>query len=245
MFETPLFTQSKQKGSSPLIIFVDGGIKLKERFYQKMEEKGLPAPPGLGVGDADSAGEEWQKAFDYIFPSDKSVSDVALALKFVPPKTENLELWGFIGGRLDHQMIVLGELSSWLVDISEHQNKQVQGKIKDLHTEPALNEIDFLSSGKMSFEHQGTFSLLSLTPNEVQLQGRCRWPLKNSQILGSLSSLGLSNQANGKVTLSTSAPAFVYFVNDGKTTGVPLDDGPKKGKSNSPKRKNRGPRGNK
>ena len=174
------------------IMAVDGGA----HFTQQ----GL-----VWVGDGDSFRNEEIKA-EHIFnyPPEKSMSDLALALGlFRGHLPYKLHLWGFLGGRRDHELFNLGEASLFL---ENHPECQIifynsEGKIA----------FHFLGEGHWRFQHYGIFSVGTLKNTKVRITGDCVYPLKEETQISSLSSLGLSNEARGEVTLQSWGPVFVFY----------------------------------
>jgi thiamine pyrophosphokinase len=158
----------------------------------------------LWVGDADSFTSKVSAKHCFQYPKEKSSSDLALAFKlFSSTLPYRLHLWGFLGGREDHQLFNLGEAFTFL---QGHPGAEIL-----LYGPNAEITFHILSQGSWSFDHQGTFSLGALKEVEVGLSGECKYPINFPSMLPPLSSLGLSNEASGTVKLETSGPVFIYF----------------------------------
>lgn len=173
------------------LIAVDGGAYHSPRL-------------DIWVGDADSYKEIVNCPHQFKHPTDKSQSDLALALAFFG---ENLlykfHFWGFLGGRRDHELFNLGEALSYL---DHHPESQIlfygaDGKIS----------FHLLGAGDWKFNHQGLFSLGTLKKVSVKLKGECRYPIPKSLYISPMSSLGLSNEGLGNITLSCDGPVFIYY----------------------------------
>ncbi|MFI5391452.1 MAG: hypothetical protein ACHQYQ_08830, partial [Bacteriovoracales bacterium] len=65
----------------------------------------------ISVGDGDSS----NFPMDFNLPEEKDYSDLKFALDLIPPNVEKINLWGFLGGRRDHEIINFGEVNNWLL----------------------------------------------------------------------------------------------------------------------------------
>ena len=84
------------------LLCVDGGA----HFCSKMD---------IWVGDGDSYKDSVKCDNIFQFPSQKSVSDFALALTlFETSGPIILHCWGFLGGRMDHELLNLGAILNFL-----------------------------------------------------------------------------------------------------------------------------------
>jgi thiamine pyrophosphokinase len=174
----------------PLLV-VDGGAGHTERM-------------DIWIGDGDSYTDKINCEHIFSYPPEKSQSDLALALSALNSQHQyKLHLWGFLGGRKDHELFNLGECLSFLADHPESQ----------ILLYNAESEVSFhlLGEGEWSFEHHGPFSLGSIKNLEVQMTGDCLYPLRGPHLLTPLSSLGLSNEGSGRIFLQINGPLFVYF----------------------------------
>lgn len=173
------------------LMAVDGGAN----FASSMD---------IWVGDADSYSEEIKSGHVIRHPTEKDQSDLALALDlFIDPRHYKLHLWGFMGGRRDHELFNLGEALNFL---EKHDESQIlfyedKGKIA----------YQVVGAGHWKFSHEGIFSLGALKRTEVTLRGDCHYPIKSGQTLSPLSSFGLSNVGHGEMNLTTDGPLFLYF----------------------------------
>jgi thiamine pyrophosphokinase len=176
------------------LIGVDGGAQ----FAKKLN---------IWVGDADSFTKKVEADHFFKFSTQKGLSDLALALdllKMASPKI--LHLWGFLGGRKDHELFNLGEGLHFL------ENKQ-NTKINFYNSNGELTYL-LLSTGLWKFKHSGLFSLGTLKKTKVKLTGQCLYQLPNPHSIEALSSLGLSNESQGEVELETEGPIFIYFESE-------------------------------
>jgi thiamine pyrophosphokinase len=175
------------------IMAVDGG----SRFTATMDvwigdgDSGVPKPVGPDV-------------IKFNYPSEKDTSDLALALAlFENENPYQLHLWGFIGGRQDHQLFNLGEALSFLRSKKHTCIYFYHGQTTPLFV--------LYSPGQWSIEHQGLFSLGSLETGDLELRGDCRYPIPGKQRLSPLSSRGLSNFASGTISFTNAMPIFIYY----------------------------------
>lgn len=177
--------KSLPKALSSPTLFVDGAIKLRPK---------KPDMPCFAVGDGDSSNPD---LMDKLLPPKKDVSDLGYLLQTLPP-IPHVELWGFVGGRIDHQIAVWGEAHQYL-----------------LHS---LGYISFDSgrsgyffSGKKSHkvQVQEGFSLFSIEPNEFKIHGEVEYSVNQFMRINPLSSLGLSNTGFGSVELEARRPLLL------------------------------------
>lgn len=151
------------------------------------------------IGDNDSYLEKIDCENAFLFSSDKDLSDLALALKlFQNPNAYTLHLYGFLGGRKDHELFNLGEISSHL--LTKYDNKIIIYEGKSPF-------FIFFGAGVHEFEHHGLISLGTLYPQEMTLSGQLSYTGEFS--FTALSSRGLSNKANGKLQIKATAPFFI------------------------------------
>lgn len=171
-----------QAHPSTPVIFVDAGA----HWRQGVE--------GISVGDGDS----FKGPMDVSLPEKKDESDLAFALRHLPVSITSVVLHGFLGGRRDHELFNLGEVHRFL------QNRTAQVTFD--------NSLIAASSGLWPFEFMGLFSLFTLsTETIVTMQGKCRYSLQQTP-LPPLSSMGLSNVADGAFSIESNRPFFVSTV---------------------------------
>lgn len=173
------------------ILCVDGGAD----FTKRMD---------IWVGDGDSTKSSIDSPTIFKFSPHKSESDLALALSLLSksaPRT--LHLWGFIGGRKDHELLNLGEVMHYL-------DLKVQSEVifYDDQKRPVYRA---LASGDWVFPHQGIFSVASLKQVKLKILGDVAYPLNDFTELAPLSSLGLSNSGSGEVQIINQGPVMVIL----------------------------------
>ncbi len=189
----PLFSQEHLTLSTP-IIFIDGGLHFRKKIDQNENFY------NISIGDGDSL-EEFQEAkdqIDLIYGKDKNETDFKLALSLIPEHINKIFFYGLTGGRLDHQLAILGELHHFL-------------KGRGTITECYLDNHVLASNKEITFEKYGTFSVMSLEENVIQLTGECLYKMEKEEKLRPFSGRGISNQANGQVTIKGNLPFFIIF----------------------------------
>ena len=168
-------------------VAVDGGAHY---FHQRN------SAPDYAVGDFDSidaATLDWlcdlqSRGVTCLqqVPADKDYSDLELALNACENLgVESAHILGAVGGRLDHQLCVMGAL--------------LRSKIPQLQLIAPDQSISLLRQGQSltlpalptASAEKNTFSIVCLNPAIVSV-AHARWPLDRVQ-LQPLSSLGLSN----------------------------------------------------
>lgn len=175
------------------LIFVDGGLLHQKEFKQKGPEL---YQRSFSIGDGDSA----QSGQLQLHKNNQNLSDLAFCLQQLQAikGLKSMTLLGFLGGRKDHELINLGEIASFL-----KKRPDVKVFLDD--------QIEFLPPGKHEFHFVGTFSLASFTANQIKIEGKCKYSLKKWTRLGPLSSLGLSNEASGLVTVECKKTVMLFL----------------------------------
>lgn len=151
------------------------------------------------MGDGDS---HVGKLDEQLNPN-KDYSDLSYVLASLPAHFSEAGLFGFLGGRRDHEWANLGEAYAFLKQ--RHQSMQ-------LHFE---SQISGFTAGQWQLEISEAFSLLCLETARVKLTGECQYQLKQKTRLEPLCSHGLSNIGNGTITLKTDAPVFIVYPDRG------------------------------
>ncbi len=173
------------------ILGVDGG----SRFAPKLD---------LWVGDSDSGMPTNQCPVSYRFPAEKAESDLALALSLLAPIPRlKIHLWGFHGGRMDHELINFGECLRFL-------EKRTDCEILVYSTSGSIIQRIF-GPGHWSFTHQGIFSVVCLTPTTLTLKGACQYQVLSPLEFLPFSSRGLSNVGQGEMYLINQAAVMLMF----------------------------------
>jgi thiamine pyrophosphokinase len=173
------------------VLAVDGGAS----YTSKID---------VWVGDSDSYLGKPSAPIIHQLDQEKSKSDLGHALELVSnhPRIE-LHLWGFLGGRRDHEMINFGEV---LLFSNEKDFVQAYfyGPKGDI-------EAKVCSQGQWSFDFRGTFSILTLEPSSLLITGDCKYTLEEPTLLRPFSSLALSNEGKGIFQIFSDKPFIILF----------------------------------
>ncbi len=167
-------------------VYVDGGAKFKSaaKFSQ----------PTITLGDGDSGGP-----MDEVLPVEKDYSDLAFVLRELPKHIVELSLYGFLGGRRDHELANFGEV---------HQFLRARGQARADLFGTSTSITGFC--GALEIDIHGLFSLLAFEASSVLLQGECKYKLDGTVVLDRVSSHGLSNEGAGLVLLQSAKPVFIF-----------------------------------
>ncbi|MCL2746147.1 MAG: thiamine diphosphokinase [Coriobacteriia bacterium] len=172
--------------------------------------RGLEVTPDFAVGDFDSTDS---KTFTWLEESgtqikqvshDKEFSDLELALALCEQQgIRTAIIIGALGGRIDHQLCVLGALQKSTIPQLVLKGKNQTARL--LRTEEVL-----VLNGQ---DNSGTFSVIALESATVSIQG-ARWNLDRRQ-LTPFSSVGLSNEyAAGDVSIRVHFGSALIICND-------------------------------
>ena len=177
-----------------LCIAVDAGT----RWFMQRDQV-----PDLAVGDFDSISDEallWlegEKVPTQRVNADKDFSDLELALRQCElRRIPSAKIIGALGGRIDHQLCVLGALQKSTIPCLELEgNKQ---RIIRLRAEGDVKNSTILRKEEARSK---TFSVIALEASELSIKGAC-WDLEYKEV-SALSSLGLSNEfLDGDIRIS-------------------------------------------
>ncbi len=182
----PLF--NKQHQAVRPTVYVDGGV----RFRDHSPPDGVPT---ISVGDGDSAGVP----LDHTLSTEKSFSDLAFVLGSLPAHVQHVELFGFLGGRKDHELLNYGEA---------HQFLSTATSLRSVRFDDVI--VAF-AGGPLTLELNGEFSVVVFEQSVITMTGACKYPFSNPTILKPASSLGLSNVGFGLVTFDCLKPCFVFI----------------------------------
>lgn len=159
------------------------------------------------VGDSDSFRNKPSAENVFHLPENKDASDFSMSLQLFEKNLQyTFHLWGFSGGRKDHELFVWGEILAFL---DQHPESKfilygISGRI----------ETHFVGSGHWKFQHEGLFSLGSIRKIRVKLTGDVRYPIPQESWLPTLSSWGLSNVGEGQIILENEGAAFIHYPED-------------------------------
>ncbi|MGE4130940.1 MAG: hypothetical protein AB7F86_04845 [Bdellovibrionales bacterium] len=171
------------------VVFVDGGTRWRPA---------QAGQPTVSVGDGDSG----DQPLDFKLNPDKDFSDLAFVLGELPKSVRQLNLYGFLGGRRDHEVAGFGEIHRFLLTRKE----EAMARFFDLSGVKVLAAI-----GPTEANIQGRFSLMVMETSEVRLAGACQYKLDPPRILRPFSSHGLSNEGTGKVRIASEKPYFLFL----------------------------------
>lgn len=158
----------------------------------------------IWVGDADSLFIDVHSPHKFKHPSQKSQSDLALALSlFSDHLLYKFHFWGFLGERRDHELFNLGEAHAFL---EEHPEAQII-----FYDQTGKEKFHYMGAGHWNFRHLGTFSLGTLKKTSIKLTGNCEYPIPRAQNILPLSSVGLSNIGHGEIAVESLGAFFIYF----------------------------------
>ncbi len=152
----------------------------------------------ITVGDNDSSHLK-EEDIDYLFNKEKDYSDLRGAFDLISPSVESLYLFGFSGGRRDHDFINITECYKFLLE--KEQVKLFLDK-----------DRIFLAKGKYQFEHLGTFSISTLINNQVSIIGDVKFPYIGT--LEKFSSHGLSNVSYGQIEVTCHKPVILFLTTE-------------------------------
>ena len=171
-------------------IFIDGGVK-------HLSSHPFHNPFNFSLGDGDSK-EETVPSLDVKLSRQKDISDTGFALKGLPLSVQRLHLFGFLGGRLDHQICLFSLLQNWC---SEDDRRQ--WSLED--------RVLGFGKGRHKIYLSGVFSLFSFHPCRIQITGSCQYPLREARELAPFSDLSLSNVGLGEVDIDHSTPILLFL----------------------------------
>lgn len=184
-------------------IYVDGGAKYAagsgwaaHAAASAAETEAKPFPV-ISVGDGDSAAGR----LDELLPPEKDYSDLAFALRSLPAPVTEVTLLGFLGGRRDHELAVIGEAAEFLRRRPGFARVDLVGNSGDRMTG--------FAHGKLEINIRGSFSVFVFEPSALEIGGACKYRLPAGSILQSMSSAGLSNEGYGLVEITSHSPCFV------------------------------------
>ena len=164
-------------------LLVDGGLEHKVRCIG----------PSLSLGDGDSSSSE----MDILLEAKKNFTDLNFALGVIKQlDLKEIYLWGFLGGRKDHEITNFGEVFHFL--------KEKQGFVAKFN-----QGVRFFAPGSYTLNFQGTFSFINFQDNEISLKGSIEYPLEESTSVKMLSGHTLSNVAKGEFQLTCKLPVLL------------------------------------
>jgi len=183
----PMLTRTPRSGRlrEPLV-WVDGGADHRAPLFRDA--------PGVAVGDGDSA----KSRLDQYLPQEKDYSDLAFVLRRLPAQYTEVILFGFLGGRRDHELLNFGEAHRFLAGREAPTRLRFDQNVRAY------------SKGEWQLHNHDAFSLAAIEPATVTLTGPCKYPIAEPTRIAPLSSFGLSNRSQGELVLCTDAPVFIF-----------------------------------
>lgn len=191
------------------IVCVDGGYKhipLGTEAYLNsvIQAKKIDLE---SIGDGDSLSADLTHFIKHRLEPMKDLSDLMAAYKTFFSKerfNQQVILFGFSGGRLDHQLALIGDTLKFLNDF--HDSK--------FYAYSSLGELMiFNSPGLHHFDHQGTLSLFQSQPSPISTQGSLVYHLEQEE-LSSFGSHGLSNVAKGAFQITSETSTLLILQGD-------------------------------
>lgn len=167
-------------------IIIDGGLNHNLKFQKQ-----------ISIGDNDSS----QSNLDILLNKEKDYSDFSKALEYIEPSAEQIICYGLLGGRLDHQLAIIGDTCAYL--------KKKYG-IFHFHDE-SKKKLSIFSSGKWEFNTCGEFSVLTINRQIIKITGAVKYQIQEYTYLNPLSSHGISNIADGLFYIQCEKPAIILF----------------------------------
>ena len=170
-------------------IAVDGGIHFSKN-------------PITWLGDGDSTRNDFSKE-SLILKVNQNESDLRFALTEIAKiQWKVLHLFGFYGGRKDHELANWGEIYQEL-KLSSHREKVV---FYDEYENPKVCILNSITTNLCHrLQVNGVFSVFSFEPTELNLRGDCQFKV-NQFVLNPFTSQGLSNFGNGAIEVQNNAP---------------------------------------
>lgn len=174
------------------IIAVDGGARYTPHI-------------DMWTGDSDSYSGQPIAPQCYPLSREKSKSDLGHALDLMTHLPNlDIHLWGFLGGRRDHELINFGEVA--------HFSKTKDYLLASFYASNGNIEAKICSRGSWSFDHIGTFSVISFEEVKLQIRGQCKYLLEEPAQVRPVSSQTLSNEAYGIFDIISDKPFIVLFT---------------------------------
>lgn len=168
--------------------FVDGGVAHRRYFNS----------PCLSFGDGDSS----KSNMDVKLNAEKDVSDTLYALNDLKNNFELIYMHGFDGGRMSHQIAIIGDILNMLESKEDRMVHFFQSN---------TNKWIFSSFREKSYQHCGQFSLFSLKKQKIQLKN-ARFPKEDEEFqLNPICSHGISNQSESIFSIKAQLPYLLIF----------------------------------
>lgn len=168
-------------------LVIDGGANHKINFLDS-----------ISMGDQDSS----QLPLDQVIPSEKDYSDLSYGLRHIPNEIDVINCYGLIGGRLDHQLCVYGDILNH-INLNPASFYMYSGNKRS---------VALIPKGNWDFNHIGSFSVLSVKPQRIKLTGEIKYKAQEEYTyVNPLSSHTLSNESKGKIIIQNEFPLCIFF----------------------------------
>lgn len=177
------------------LIYIDGGFRHRKDLAKLYPKQNIGA---ISFGDGDSSQEIMNN-----HKIDQNISDLGYFLKSEGTKSlaSTYLFLGFLGGRLDHMLFNLGELTGFMKGVSMGLDLLVMMD----------DQIQILCSGIHLLCIEGPFSIGGISENKIKINGDCEYTTPSWITLPPLSSRGLSNYGRGHVIIETEHPLFIIY----------------------------------
>lgn len=169
------------------VLFVDGGTRWQSSLKPECGR-------GLAIGDGDSSSIQ----MDILLPKNKDYSDFQYVLKNIPPQYTSILALGFLGGRRDHEYTNFGEAYHFMKLRAQKSHFTFD------------HEVYLFSAGEWSLYIDGRFSYVNFEACDLRMTGLCEYQIKDDKKIPPMTSLGLSNWAQGEVQIYSSLPFFIF-----------------------------------
>lgn len=159
------------------------------------------ANPVLSAGDGDSG--HAPESIPAFIKHNQDITDFRFCLDGIRHwRWKELHLFGFLGERKDHELANFGEIYAEMKMRSAFVTAVFYSKEN-------IPQVRFFQTGEHTLDLHGLFSVLVLEPAEITISGACRYKAER-MLLPPLSGRGISNEAFGKVKISSSGP-FMFL----------------------------------
>lgn len=166
-------------------VAVDGGIEYALK-------------PVLWAGDGDSS----PSGMPVAFKDSQDETDLRFCLNGVQKWAwRELHLFGFLGGRRDHELANFGEIHAELKSRANFTSAT-------FYDEKLEAAVRFFRAGAHRVNISGVFSLLALEAAVADISGDCDYAAAGAA-LPLLSGRGISNRGRGMVDISCTAPFMI------------------------------------
>lgn len=172
--------------------FIDGGLNHLNKLSELLPDLAhIWAKNPLSYGDGDSA----KRPMTYT-KKGQELSDLRFYLnkKLKQRKSGIYHLFGFLGQRIDHQLLNVGEISQFILQM--HKNKCTSIVIVD-------QQMIYLPPGNYNLNLKGLFSFMATEDANVTMKGECKFKIQKTEKIQKMSSKGLSNTGFGIVKINS------------------------------------------